>query len=67
MADEADIAEEIEQRQRDQALANALANRGQSSRGECHWCEEPFPPGDTRIYCDSDCAEDYHRHRRGRT
>lgn len=25
----------------------------------CNWCREPFEKGSLKVFCDSDCANDY--------
>jgi hypothetical protein len=69
MADEADMAHELEQL----ALAHALAFRKGGEklqpRGFCYNCGEPLAPTrdattlrHERIFCDGGCADDFQRH-----
>lgn len=57
MADEADLASDLQER----ALAAALANRKNESlpaTGRCHYCDETLSTPGAR-FCDVDCARDY--------
>jgi hypothetical protein len=58
MADESDIASEVEQRFRDAALRARKNTHRPKPTGSCRWCSEPFTSGDNRIYCDADCEAD---------
>jgi hypothetical protein len=66
MADEADMAQEIEEL----ALKHALAHRKEGvnlpPKGSCYNCSEPLKPkkvGKTlqhvRLFCDEDCRDDW--------
>jgi len=61
MADEADMAQEFEQR----ALEHALAYRKESvhlpPKGICYNCGEPL--AEPRPFCDADCCEDWEKRR----
>lgn len=57
MADEADRAAVIEQRDRENAIAAARASKKLEATGFCLWCEEPLEEG--RRFCDKGCAEDF--------
>ncbi len=69
MADEADLAYEVQER----ALNAALAARKTDSLtaiGRCHYCETEFDPDvpetARKLFCDADCAQDYEAERRQR-
>ncbi len=69
MADEADLAYEVQER----ALNAALATRKTDSLpaiGRCHYCETEFDPASPdsvrKLFCDADCAGDYDLERRQR-
>ena len=59
MADEADMAQELEEL----ALTCALGQRKEAEKlvpkGHCYNCDEPLPPG--MPFCDKACAEDWER------
>lgn len=44
-----------------QAQINSIRNQGPriAPHGECHNCEEPFPAGSKKLFCDSECASDW--------
>ena len=62
MADDVDLASQYEMVFTDQAIERSQ-RRKHEPRGECHWCEERFPHGSTKIFCDNDCAVDYGKQR----
>jgi len=62
MADIIDQADDFAEREKAlavEAIRKAAAGRELNPRGSCHWCEEPFPVGDRRLFCDSGCADDH--------
>lgn len=64
MADEVDLTSEHEQRfhsMQIKSIQAASKKRELPVIGKCHWCDEPFPEGDQRLFCDSECASDHHR------
>lgn len=67
MSDFSDVSDRAtleEQRSLEAAVEvakQALAHRKYQPRGCCHNCNEAFPAGDERIFCDSDCATDHER------
>lgn len=58
MADQFDRATEIEERDREQALAMRKPE-GPAATGFCLNCEEPLEDG--RRWCDKDCSTDWQR------
>lgn len=61
--DDADRASELEQRQRDAALAGARARRAAlPPTGACYNCSAPLAGG--RVFCDGECRDDYEARRR---
>ena len=68
MADEADIAHELEQLALTHALAYRKGGNSLHPRGFCYNCDEPLRPtyaGETsrheRIFCDKACADDWQK------
>ena len=57
MADEADQAQFIEQR--DLALALRQRHTTLTATGKCYSCDEPVPEG--RKFCNRDCLDDFER------
>jgi hypothetical protein len=65
LSDALDRADVEIQRTIDMGIANARANLAGSRRlppkGYCYNCDEPFPGDNEKIFCDSDCRDDYER------
>lgn len=68
MADEADMAKEIEELALKHALAHRKAVVNLPPKGYCYNCDEPLKPEvvdgkrqHRRIFCDRDCADDWER------
>ncbi len=58
MADDADIANDIEQRRLQANIdASQAAVPGLSPVGECHNCG--YGVGPDQLYCDAECADDH--------
>lgn len=60
MADMLDHASEIEQLQRDAAIAEAVERANKSRMTpclKCYNCEETIQP--EQLFCDADCSADY--------
>mgnify|MGYP000562465782 CR=1 FL=1 len=62
MAQQTGKPQTIEQ-QREQQEMTAKANR-LTPKGCCYYCEERFPEGDKKLFCDRDCATDYEEEQR---
>lgn len=64
-ADILDASQEIEQNILDARIEalRATAPKRNQPKGFCQWCNEPFASGDERIFCDSDCSEDYEKYK----
>ncbi|EBV5493267.1 TPA: hypothetical protein ACF67X_004321 [Salmonella enterica] len=62
MADEADIASEVEQLRTDAALSNR-ERHALPETGYCHNCGERISTG---LFCDADCRDDYEKRERFR-
>jgi hypothetical protein len=62
MADEVDIAFEAQERHLSLALAAQRKAGGQrlQATGICHYCGNPQDMG-VRLFCDSDCSQDWER------
>lgn len=62
MADVCDTTDHTEERIKQ---ANIDAIRAQSPRltpmGHCYNCDEVFPEGSKKLFCDSDCAMDWEK------
>ena len=59
MSDNLDRAQDVEIGQREAAIErhrNRLAAPKAVGRGYCLSCFEDFEPGDTRLYCNGQCA-----------
>lgn len=57
MVDILDVASEYEEKQREMALARALANATKLTiTGRCYNCEEEVGQ---KLFCDVDCREDF--------
>lgn len=59
MSDSLDRAQDVENEQREAALQrhhNRPAAPKDVGRGYCLSCFEDFEPGDTRLYCNGQCA-----------
>jgi 5-methylcytosine-specific restriction endonuclease McrA len=41
------------------AVRTGAKRRELAPRGKCLYCEEPFPTGDSRLFCDEDCRDDH--------
>ena len=68
-ADVLDAAQEIEQRILDaklEAMRQASAPRALNPKLSCYWCSEPFEQGSEKLFCDSECSEDYNKYERQR-
>lgn len=65
MADEIDMTNEVEQLVID-AQIKAIRSRGRELEpdGLCRWCDEPFPDGSQKLFCDQQCATDHARYNR---
>ena len=65
MGDMLDATDAIEQTILDHRI-NAIRSAARTHHpvGKCHWCEEPFSHGSQKIFCDSDCSEDYEKYHR---
>lgn len=68
MADEADMAHELEELERRNALANMPKGPRLEPRGSCYNCGEPLTKGkgksktlNQKLFCDGDCADDWER------
>lgn len=66
MADEVDIAQQLEELALAQALANVPKGRQLPPKGCCYYCEEPLEKelvngvlADVRLFCDEHCAADW--------
>lgn len=61
MADQFDRAQEIEQRDRDINISEALKKQKViAPTGLCLFCDEPIAPTATNLrFCDSFCRDDY--------
>lgn len=57
--DDADMAQERQEREFQYLIAGARKPNGPTSTGSCLWCNEPVK-GDLR-WCDADCFSDYNR------
>ena len=64
MPDEIDLANEQAERWLNQALANRSQQPKLAVKGSCHYCEADFAAGDERLFCDSECAQDYEKEQR---
>lgn len=66
MTDVFDAASELEEKQRQAAIAQALASGRRFASpapcGACLNCDEPLPLGE--LYCDVDCRDDYNKRNR---
>lgn len=61
--DEFDMASELEERQREAALARSRIGKILHPKGECHWCAAPVD----RLFCIGvDCRDDWERADRAR-
>lgn len=60
MADEIDKAADLEQVFLGIQINRAMTNQGKLyyAIGKCNYCDEPFPSGDQRLFCDGNCATD---------
>ena len=65
MADEADIA----QQQNEKVMEAVLQYRKPIAKihqiGECHFCGQSFEDGSLKLFCDGDCATRYNRYHGG--
>ena len=59
MADEADMAHELEQLALNCALEQRKGGGRLIPKGLCYNCEEPLPA--EKIFCDKACADDWER------
>lgn len=66
MADDVDMAHELEQLALRQALSHRKPHVALKPRGSCYNCDEPLPPRTVegnerqeRIFCDKLCADDW--------
>lgn len=66
MADEADMAQELEELALKHALAHRKAGANLPPKGSCYNCAEALPPvkegkelRHVRIFCDKDCGDDW--------
>jgi len=66
-ADILDASQEIEQHILD-ARINSIRQTGRliTPNGTCRWCKEIFETGSEKLFCDSDCSEDYEKFNRQR-
>jgi len=66
MADEADLADEFQERFLQDSLQRQLSGQrlAPKSTGKCLYCEEPLAP--TKRWCDSDCRDDWEREENAR-
>lgn len=62
--DDLDRASELEQKQRDAALARARHGARLPYTGHCHWCGDITGGG--RRFCDVDCRDGYEAARAAR-
>lgn len=62
--DDLDRASELEQKQRDAALARARQGVSLPYTGHCHYCGDITGGG--RRFCDADCRDGYEAARRAR-
>lgn len=63
--DDAAERQDIEMSRHLDAIRKKAKRRELEPKGACHWCEDPFTSGkeDPRLFCDSSCAADHHRHK----
>ncbi len=57
MSDEADIANEIIELNRSNAIEACRQHPALRAKGSCWFCDEPLPS--RQKFCDRDCASDY--------
>lgn len=57
MSDEADIADEQIELNRQAAIEACRHQLGLPAKGACWFCDEPLAPD--QKFCDKDCASDY--------
>lgn len=65
MADECDMTDSVEEPLMELQI-KTIRNRGRElePEGYCIWCDEPFPKGSPKLFCDSRCAMDHERYNR---
>jgi len=59
MADEADMAKELEELALKHALAHRKEGANLPARGLCYNCDEPVDAG--RLFCDEACRDDWQK------
>lgn len=64
MADEADMAFELQERAVALSLAETRSRNTLAAKGTCHYCDEPVTDG--RLFCDHFCQEDWEHEKRMR-
>lgn len=65
MADIIDQTNDVEQSVIDLQIRD-IRNRGRELEPEemCHWCDEPFPEGSQKLFCNDVCSRDHARYNR---